>query len=193
MNATNSNKAKLSADTLTGKQSVRATFTLPIQTIHLLSTVASQLGIKQKSIFDHLVENRHILDRIAGEARDYQPDQDDRKQKTFVLSKKSLNTLDSFAKKHALPRNVLVEISIKQLNPVIKEVLQRHENRKVLLDEMKGFRELMSRLIKRARHLLGEEDVATQNLEQVSNLFNKNIDELKSTIEKGKDMERISS
>lgn len=62
-------KNNLSMDALKGKQSVRATFTLPRHTINLLSAVASQLGVKQKSIFDHLVDNRDILDQVAGQAK----------------------------------------------------------------------------------------------------------------------------
>lgn len=40
---------------LRGKQSVRATFKLPEHIIKLLGGVATQLGVKQKSLFDQLV------------------------------------------------------------------------------------------------------------------------------------------
>ena len=191
MSESKSKTTNLSADALKGKQSVRATFTLPTHTIHMLSTVANQLGVKQKSIFDHLVENKHLLSKIAGEARNYHPKQDKRKQKTFVLSKSSLKALDAFARKYELPRNILVEISIKQLHPVIEEEKQKHENRKVLLKEMDEVRLLTMRLIEKARRLVGEDDTTCQNLEQIQNLFEKQSEVLKKTIEKGKRMEKI--
>ena len=191
MSESKSKTTNFSADALKGKQSVRATFTLPTHTIHMLSTVANQLGVKQKSIFDHLVENKHLLGKIAGEARNYHPKQDKRKQKTFVLSKNSLKALDAFARKYELPRNILVEISIKQLHPVIEEEKQKHENRKVLLKEMDEVRLLTMQLIERARHLVGEDDTTCQNLKQIQDLFEKQAEVLKKTIEKGKRMEKI--
>lgn len=191
MSESKSKKVNFSADALKGKQSVRATFTLPTHTIHLLSTVATQLGVKQKSIFDHLVENKHILGKIAGEARNYHPKQDKKKQKTFVLSKNSLKALDAFAREYELPRNVLVEISIKQLHPVIEEEKQKHENRKVLLKEMDKVHALTTQLIEKARLLVGKDDATSQNLEHIKTLYEKQINELKKTIEKGKSMEKI--
>ncbi len=191
MSESKSKMANFSADTLKGKQSVRATFTLPTHTIHMLSTVANQLGVKQKSIFDHLVENKHLLGKIAGEAQNYHPKQDKRRQKTFVLSRNSLKVLDAFAREYELPRDVVVEISIKQLHPVIEEEKQKHENRKVLLKEMDGVRVLTTDLIEKARLLVGEDDTACQNLEQIKDLFEKQTEVLKKTIEKGKPMEKI--
>jgi len=46
----------LNADALRGRQSVRATFRLPTEMVSLLSIAASHLGLKQKSLFDQLVE-----------------------------------------------------------------------------------------------------------------------------------------
>ena len=40
---------------LRGKQSVRATFKLSQKTINAMSIVSVHLGIKQKSLFDHLM------------------------------------------------------------------------------------------------------------------------------------------
>ena len=126
----------VSLDALKGMQSVRATFTLPKQSIDLLRTVASQLGVKQKSIFDHLVEDENRLGQVADQAQKYRVTEKKRTQKTFVLSKNSLSTLESLAKTHELPRDVLVESFIRQLRPVMDVEKKRHENRKILLKEM---------------------------------------------------------
>ena len=60
----------ISAQGLKGRQSVRATFKLPEYTINLLGIVASQLGIKQKSLFDQLVDDKVVLTEVAEQARD---------------------------------------------------------------------------------------------------------------------------
>jgi hypothetical protein len=191
MNESNLKKETLSFDTLKGMQSVRATFTLPKHTINLLSAVANQLGVKQKSIFDHLVEDKRILDQIADEAQKYQPKKNQRKQKTFVLSRNSLSALETFAREYKLPRDVLVEFSIQQLHPVIAQEKQRHKKRKTLLKEMENFQELGGQLMEKTRHLVGEDDDIFQKLEYIFNLYDKNITDLKTTIEKGKCMEEI--
>ena len=54
---------------LRGRQSVRATFRLSTKAIDALSVVAVQLGIKQKSLFDHLIEDLTVLEKIAHHLR----------------------------------------------------------------------------------------------------------------------------
>ncbi len=193
MNESKSNNTNLSLDALKGMQSVRATFTLPRTTINLLSTVANQLGIKQKSIFDHLVEDKQTLDQIAGKARKYQPQKNQRKQKTFVLSKNSLSRLDAFAREYELPRDVLVEFSIRQLRPVIAQEKQKHENRKRLFEEMEGFCETAGLLLDKARQLIGEDDEFFCKLEYILDLYNKHLEDLNLAIEKGKPVEEFQS
>ena len=53
-----------SAD-LRGRQSVRVTFKLTSEAINTVSIVATHLGIKQKSLFDHLIEDVKSLNFIA--------------------------------------------------------------------------------------------------------------------------------
>ncbi len=188
MNESKAKRTNFSFDTLKGMQSVRATFTLPKHTINLLSAVANQLGVKQKSIFDHLMEDKETLDQIANEAQNYEPKRHQRKQKTFVLSRNCLSALDTFSREYRLPRDILVEFSIKRLHPVIAQEKKRHENRKTLLNEMEDFRKLSSTLMDKARSLVGDDDIV-QKLEGFFSQYDKSMDELKATIEKGKCME----
>ena len=58
---------------LRGKQSIRATFRLTANCINAINIVATQLGIKQKSLFDHLIEDPVILAAIASEQRLHHP------------------------------------------------------------------------------------------------------------------------
>lgn len=112
-------KTDLTAESLMGMQPVRTSFTLPVKSIRLLGVAASQLGLKQKSLFEHLIEERTILQQVAEEARKYHPENIKRRKKTFVVSRKSLDALDSVAKQYQMPRHVLVELSIERLLSVI--------------------------------------------------------------------------
>ena len=39
--------------------------------------------MKQRSIFDNLIENKEIIDHIADEAKQYEPEKKERRQKAF--------------------------------------------------------------------------------------------------------------
>ena len=54
---------------LRGKQSVRATFKLSEKAISAISVLSEQLGIKQKSLFDHLMQDMEALNLIAEEVQ----------------------------------------------------------------------------------------------------------------------------
>lgn len=193
MNESKRRQKDFSLNALKGMQSVRATFTLPKHAINLISTIANQLGVKQKSIFDHLVEDKDIIEQIADKAKQYEPEKKQRKQKTFVLSRNCLSILDAFAREYKLPRDVLVELSIRQLDPVIAQEKQRHENRKLLLAQMQDFRQLGSRFLNRAPGLAGRDDETVQKLESFFSQYDKAMEALEAIIEKGKSMEQFSS
>ncbi len=104
---------------LRGRQSVRATFRLSERAIDALSIVSVHLGIKQKSLFDHLIEDSDTLRLIAREIEAYKFQQLNRIQKTYVLSRKTLSSLDRAARSQNAPRDALVEYSIQRLLPII--------------------------------------------------------------------------
>ena len=78
-----------SPDDLRGRQSVRATFKLSNRAIDALSIVAAHLGIKQKSLFDHLIEDVDALNFIAKEIEIEQFRTTRRVQKTYVISRRT--------------------------------------------------------------------------------------------------------
>ena len=179
----------LTVDDLTGKQSVRATFRLPRQAIDLLSVIASQLGIKQKSLFDQLIENTSILDQVASEAKKYSIGQEERQQKTFVISKSTLLSLNHVAKQQDVTRDILVEVYINQLLPVIETELNKHKKRKTLLKEMKTYQDQGKKLLRVAEELLGEDDMLCEKIKNQIGITNKNVAAAEKTIKKGMPME----
>lgn len=124
MNISVSNPSALD---LRGRQSVRATFRLSGACIDAISILSAQLGIKQKSIFDHLLENAQVLRNMASELENTEFDRHERIQKTFVISRRSLSFLDTISSKHNAPRDALVEYSVRRLLPIIAGERQRHE------------------------------------------------------------------
>ena len=179
----------LTVDDLTGKQSVRATFRLPRQAIDLLSVIASQLGIKQKSLFDQLIENTSILDHVASEAKKYSIGQEERQQKTFVISKSTLLSLNHVAKQQDVTRDILVEVYINQLLPVIETELNKHKKRKTLLKEMKTYQDQGKKLLRVAEELLGEDDMLCEKIKNQIGITNKNVAAAEKIIKKGMPME----
>ena len=183
-----SRKPELTVDDLTGKQSVRATFKLPQQVIDLLTVIAGQLGIKQKSLFDQLVENESILEKVVRETRDYS-EEEERHQKTFVISRRTLLSLNQLAKKKKVSRDILVEIYIKQLLPVIKTELGKHRKRKILIKEMLAYQDQGKKLLKVTEELLGKDDTLCEKIKSQINIANKNFATAKDLIKRGMPLE----
>lgn len=177
---------RLTANSLMGKQSVRTSFRLPTQIIDLLSIAASQLGLKQKSLFDHLIEDNEVLHRVAQEEKDSQPTECERRQKTYVISRSSLSSLSQVAKKYHMPRDVLVEYSIKRLFPVMNDEHEKQDKRKVILKEVKSYLEEGKKLLHKSTKLLGEEDPVSLRLAELVDICGKSVMELDEVVEKGK-------
>jgi len=180
----------LSADALRGRQSVRATFKLPVQIIGLLSLAANQLGLKQKSLFDQLVENREILEQVAAGAEGYTQQGEQRQQKTYVLSRNSLSTLDNVAKAYGIPRDFLVEISISRLLQVIRSEQEKQKQRKQVLSEMEALFHQGLELLSRTEQALSAEDPTSRQLSQLLGHFKRNIEQLQEVVVRGKGIEQ---
>jgi len=180
---------QISLDELRKKQSVRATFKLPREAIELLGIIAGQLGIKQKSLLDKLVEDPTLLDRLAREAAMMPEDSTPRRQKTFVLSRSSLRSINAHAKSQQISRDLLVELSIKRLLPIIETELEKHTRRKSIVKEMKEYLQRGENLREKTRRLLGEDDILCDLLEKQVALAQKDIQMVDAIIEKGMPME----
>lgn len=181
----------LSADGLQGKQSVRTTFRLPGHTIKLLNVVAFQLGLKQKSLFDQLVEDEKILKEVAEKALkekvEFNPDE--RRQKTYVLNRRSLEIIEKLCKEQNIPRDFLVEISIQRLLPVFNSEQEKHKIRSIIFKDMKRHLDQGKKLLEKAEHLLGEDDTICDMIKKSNEVNERNVTELRTLIEKGKAME----
>ncbi len=147
-----------SPEDLRGRQSVRATFKLSARAIEAMSIVSVHLGIKQKSLFDHLIEDAQTLSHIAREIESEKFRTLSRIQKTFVISRRTLSCLDEISKRFQAPRDALVEYSIQRLLPVIDQERERHRRRKEILNDMNAHLADGLKILKKSKSLLGADD-----------------------------------
>jgi hypothetical protein len=179
------------AQDLRGRQSVRATFKLSSRAIEALSIVAVHLGIKQKSLFDHLIEDARSLNLIAKDVETDDFRALERVQKTFVISRRTLNFLEEIARQSSTPRDALVEYSIQRLLPVIEREREKHRRRKILLKEIRDQVERGQHLLAQARDQLGEEDPVTGWLEAAVANFENTCSGIETFVEKGEIIEEF--
>ncbi len=180
-----------SSSDLRGRQSVRATFKLTEKSIDAISIVATHLGIKQKSLFDHLIDDIRSLNVIAREIQSDRFSTLNRIQKTFVLSRKTLSCLEEASKNYDAPRDALVEYSIQRLLPVIAEEREKHRKRKEILGEIDEYLKQGEKILKKSRELLGEDDPVYDRFETAMAVSQNAYRSIESYVEKGRVIENF--
>ena len=173
-----------SAD-LRGRQSVRATFKLSARAIDVLSIVATHLGIKQKSLFDHLIEDAQSLNMIANEIEYEAFGTLDRIQKTFVVSRRTISCLEETSRKFNTPRDALVEYSIQRLLPVIAKERERHQRRKTILKDINAHLAQGLKILQKTQAQLGEEDPVFTRFEAAMHSLVNAQSHIENYVEKG--------
>ena len=176
---------------LRGKQSVRATFKLSSACIDAISIVSKHLGIKQKSLFDHLAEDVKALKSIAREVRKTKQRRDHLIQKTFVISRRSLSSLDQISKNFNASRDSLVEYSVQRLLPLIENECRNQEKRKKMLSAIKRHFRSGILLFEKWEQLLGGEDPILDKFASIMNTYENTVMEMDDIVEHGKHIEMI--
>lgn len=174
---------------LRGRQSVRATFRLSEACIDAISILSAQLGIKQKSVFDYLMEDAQALKNVAREIENTEFDRHQRTQKTFVISRRALSFLDMISSEYQAPRDALVEYSVRRLLPIIAAERKKHEKRKELLAQIVSHFERGQNLLSQAEKALGEDDPIVNKLEAAMSVYRSALDDIAGFIERGKIIE----
>jgi hypothetical protein len=177
---------------LRGRQSVRATFRLSEACIDAISILSAQLGIKQKSVFDHLMEDAQILKHLASELENTEFDRQERIQKTFVISRRSLFFLDTISSEYNAPRDALVENSIRRLMPIIAKERKKHVKRKELFTAISSHFAEGKEILSKAEEMLGADDPIANKLQTAMSVYKNILDDIANFIEKGKIMEEFN-
>ena len=176
---------------LRGRQSVRATFKLSGRAIEAISVAAAHMGIKQKSLFDHLIDDVESLAVVAREMESKRFLGLKRVQKTFVLSRRTLCSLEEVSKDFETPRDALVEYSIARLLPVIEEERKKHEKRKRILEEIGNYLEQGEEISEKVENALGEEDMLSEKLNGAVSTLRGAYETMASFVKKGKVIEQF--
>lgn len=182
---------KSTAD-LRGRQSVRTTFKLSEQSIDALSLLAGQLGIKQKSLFDHLIEDTQALTLIAQEFEDF-GNRVQRVAKTYVVSRRTLENLEKVSNQYNTPRDALVEYSIARILPQLAREKEKHEKRKIFLKELQDYLDNGAEMLERAEDDLGRDDPAFLEILNMMRTVKCCYDKVGICVEKGNKIEKFSA
>jgi hypothetical protein len=180
---------EISEARLRGRQSVRTTFRLPVYLIELLAIVSEQFGVKQKSLFDQLIENSEVLDEVAECGVSYTPEKRGRRSKTYVLSKQSLFVLERVASERRISRDILVEISIKRLLPLLMAEREKHFKRAKILSEMEKYLRHGRELLVQTENFLGTSDPVYEMVGRMVRLGEEKVMALRDIVAKGKALE----
>lgn len=197
MNAVNQTDAKeghlppASRRDLMGMQSVRATFRLSRQTIRTITLVAAQLGIRQKSVFDHLLEDAENLAAAATEAGPPDAETGERIQKTFVMSRKTLARLEDVCRTCRAPRDALIERSVRRLTPVIEKEQSRQKQRRAVAGKLRDLLGEYRRLVRTSEALLGEGDPVHERLAAASGTLESACQAVEGIVKRGEDLENF--
>jgi hypothetical protein len=176
---------------LRGKQSVRATFRLSAETIDAISIISSHLGIKQKSVFDHLLEDVELLAELARAFEHRDKKGSGGIQKTYVVSRRSLYALDEISSNFNTPRDALIEYSVQRLLPIIAKEREKHLKRKKILDDLKEHFSDGKKILNSIKKSLGEDDMVYDKFDMAMTVYENAYDSILSFVEKGKLIENF--
>ena len=182
-----------SAEDLISRQSVRATFRLSSESLNAIRIIVKQLGVKPKSLFDHLLENGDSIEKVAPGLQQGVDLPPDRVQKTFVISKKSLSFLDQAARRYNAPRDMLVESLVHRLLPLISEEKKKHQARKQFLQDVQSHFESGNSLLHEVGKVLGENDPLYNKMLAAMSHYYTALKDMDVLVEKGKVLDEFSS
>ena len=178
---------------LKSRQSVRATFRLTKGCIEAIGILANQMGIKQKSLFDYLADDMDNLKSIAREINKIKTEKQDRVQKTYVISKKSLSSLDEISDMFSASRDGLVEHSIQRLLPIISRERTKHEIRKEFLVKIKKHFKQGETILNDIKKRLGDDDPIIKKFAMIISSYEIVRDNMEAFIDRSRDIENFDA
>jgi hypothetical protein len=174
---------------LRGRQSVRATFKLSQKAIDAIGLVALHMGIKQKSLFDHIIEDTGALEDLVQTIRLPQFKKIPRRQKTFVMSRRTIDALSTISQTYDMPRDALVEYAVQKLESVIHNEKIRHAERKKLAAEVMAHFEKGEQVYRSVVNTLGMDDPFCRHLARGIHAARKTAEDLQEFLQKSRVLE----
>ena len=155
------------------KQSVRATFKLSQRCILALSALSSQLDIKQKSLFDLLMDDREVLTGIAEKFECFDAGEE-RIAKTFVVSRKTLENLKEISADFQIPRDALVQCSVERVLPLLDREKKKYQIRKRIMERLDDYQRMGEQILDYSAQQLDEDDPFLEKVELLMKNIRKN-------------------
>lgn len=180
-----------SSGAIRGKQSVRATFKLTGNCIHAINIVATHLGIKKKSLFDHLIEDTEALKLIAEGNRGQPMGSNPVISKTFVISRNSMEVLNKMSEAYGIPRELLIELSVQRLLPIIAKEQIDHEERKKFIRQINQHLKQGEKIHKKIKTRFGANDILNQKFDHVMMNYQHAVEDIQKYIDKSKTIEKF--
>ncbi|WDN88587.1 hypothetical protein BuS5_01555 [Desulfosarcina sp. BuS5] len=179
------------ASELMEQKSVRATFRISPEFIEALSILSGRLGLKQKSLFDYLLEDSDSLIAIAHSNPRENVEKKSRIQKTFVISKKSLSSLEDLLSKVEASRDDLVEYAIQRLLPILLKECSQQKNREMALTQIAQHFEQSQELMHEIAKSIGKDDPLYEYFWEVIEVYRNAFDKMENLVQQGKRISKL--
>jgi hypothetical protein len=177
---------KMTTSALMGKQSVRTSFRLSGACIHAINIVSTQLGLKHRSLFDYLVEDTDALKTIAEDIVKDDDNQGKKIQKSYIISREILETIDDMCDNLSISRDTLIEHSVRRLLPIIEREIESHRKRKEMLALVENHYKESRNVLKQIKEGVGEEDPIYKIYQNTVTACKQVKSQVKDIISKGK-------
>ncbi len=135
------------------------------------------------------MEDIQTLSMIARQLPNFRLSSAGRIQKTFVLSRRSLYSLEEIASSFNAPRDVLIELSVQRLLPIIAEVRKNHAKRKKTLVDIQAHLAGGAALLAQIGHELGEDDVVHEEIAAVMAHYAQAVENIQALVARGRAIE----
>ena len=184
---------KASVSDLRERQSVRATFNLTAGCIDAIRIVATQMGIKQKSIFENLADDVEGLKTIAREIESPEHVTQGRIRKTYVISRRALASIDDVAGLFKISRHTLVEYAVQRLLPIIDRGRTKHVARKRFFESIEAHFVEGQSILNDIKRELGHDDPVIDKFSTVMTAYEVAKGSIAKFISKSVDIEDFNS
>ena len=179
------------ASELMEQKSVRATFRISPEFIEALSILSGRLGLKQKSLFDYLLEDSDSLIAIARSNPRKNIEKKSRIQKTFVISKKSLSSLEKLLSAVEASRDDLVEYAIQRLLPILLKERNQQKKRETVLSEIAQHFEHSIELMRKIEKSVGKDDPLYEYFGEVIETYRDAFEKMENLVQQGKRISKL--
>jgi len=166
------NNTKIEPKVLSGMQSVRTTFNISEKSIRMIQGLSESYKIKPKEIFDILLNdnNSYIDDYFK---KEYDFFSGEKKKKTYVISKNSLDWLNIQSKKRIISRDKLVECSLWGFFLIYDEKKKEREKKeKEAVEIINYYNKVFWETSAKLKKLFGEDDDIVQGFFESACDFN---------------------